>query len=433
MQFEEIRRTDNRESGATELAVVVAAPSVKAELDEFYSVVVPHLDISENASWEEIDCAAARLFSADGYREMRRDFVVNRVVGTLLRELKIVPELTPRIRVLEYPDPEADLSFSLSIIEHPKLVLSSYEPVTIDRDEVEVTESLVNNRIAEFLEMRAEYSQAVPHAAHLNDCVSVNIATTCNGKPEPRLTGDKMLLELTHEAMPDAFLRHVVGMEVGDTRSFEYEVVRPRAIADTDVDKYFVMITLLSQMSKTTPNLTDEWVSNNVAKASTVERFRADVAESVKAEIAILNRDTRARLANIELEKRLKGKIPDALYQASCDGLMSKLERELSEKGQTLDDYYEQEHMNEEELSVQILIKSGENLRQGFALEALFDGRGMHVTEEDLKCAFQQAFGSGAFDKGELEKTGKLRIVERAAKRMVALNWLADTAVVRGE
>ena len=112
---------------------------------------------------------------------------------------------------------------------------------------------------------------------------------------------------------------------------------------------------------------------------------------------------------------------------------MSKLERELSEKGQTLDDYYEQEHMNEEELSVQMLIKSGENLRQGFALEALFDGRGMHVTEEDLKCAFQQAFGSGAFDKGELEKTGKLRIVERAAKRMVALNWLADTAVVRGE
>ena len=138
-------------------------------------------------------------------------------------------------------------------------------------------------------------------------------------------------------------------------------------------------------------------------------------------------------MANIEIEKRLQGKIPDELYRASRDGLMNKLVRELAEKGQTLDDYYEQNHMNEEELSIQMLIKSGENLRQGFALEALFDGREMHLEDEDLECAFHQAFGSDAFDKIELEKSGKLRIVERSAKRIAALNWLADTAVVRGE
>ena len=96
------------------------------------------------------------------------------------------------------------------------------------------------------------------------------------------------------------------------------------------------------------------------------------------------NRDTLARLANIELEKRLVGSIPDAFYRAARQGLMDKLEADLATKGQTIDDYYEQERMNEEELSVQMLIRSGENLRQGFALEALFDGRGMQLTDACL-------------------------------------------------
>ena len=88
--------------------------------------------------------------------------------------------------------------------------------------------------------------------------------------------------------------------------------------------------------------------------------------------------------------------------------------------------------MNEEELSVQTFIKAAENLRQGFALEALFDGRGMNLAESDLAYACERAFGKGSYNPEELKGTGKFRLVESAAKRMVALNWLADTAIAKG-
>lgn len=88
--------------------------------------------------------------------------------------------------------------------------------------------------------------------------------------------------------------------------------------------------------------------------------------------------------------------------------------------------------MNEEELSVQMLVRSGENLRQGFALEALFDGRGMRMTDADRERAWGHAFGRGSYDAEELRRSGKYPLVESAAKRMVALNWLVDTAIVKG-
>ena len=158
--------------------------------------------------------------------------------------------------------------------------------------------------------------------------------------------------------MPEPFVDGVVGMEVGETKVVDYAVRRPRAIADDDVDRYQATVSVLSQQRKAVPPLTDEWVAAHVEKASSVDELRASVAAGLEAEVEACNRDTLARLANIELEKRLVGSIPDAFYRAARQGLMDKLEADLATKGQTIDDYYEQERMNEEELSVQMLILS---------------------------------------------------------------------------
>ena len=78
-----------------------------------------------------------------------------------------------------------------------------------------------------------------------------------------------------------------------------------------------------------------------------------------------------------------------------------------------------------------MLIQSGENLRQGFALEALFDGRGMTLSDEDVEAAAARFFG-GSPTADELRRTGRARLAESMAKRAAALSWLVETAVVKG-
>lgn len=431
MEFKELTRTENPATGALEISLSVGADVVREQLAEFYEVVAPHHGLGLDVPWDEVDAVAGEKTGQESYREVRRDFVVNRVASAALHELGITPALTPRIHVLDYPEADAGFSFELSVVERPALALSSYEPVEVDPYEERVTDEMVASRIAGLLESRAAYEEAEPHPVRLGDCIAVNIMTVSEGKAVPHLTGSKMYFELEPGAMPDEFVNGVVGMAVGATKVIDYCVPRAHGMSDDDVDEFSATVTVLSQQVKKVPKLTDEWVDANVEKASSVEELFAGVRESMEAEMSILNRDTLARLANIELEKRLTGKIPDEFYQASSAGLRAKLERELAEKGQTIDDYLEAERMNEEELSVQMLIKSGENLRQGFALEALFDGRGMQLAESDLRFSCEQAFGPGSFDEPELRRTGRYALVESAAKRMRALNWLADTATVR--
>lgn len=431
MEFLDVARRDNGETGAVEISAKVSSAAVKDQLSDFYEVVAPHQGLKADASWDDVDAAAMQSMGADRYRELRRDFVVNRLVSEALATCGVVPALTPRIHAVDYPEPYADYSFEVSIVERPRLVLTSCEPVEIETDDAEVTDALIDARIAEFLEAHAEYSVDVPRPVAYGDCVRVDMATLREGKTVPRLTGKSMILELAKGAMPESFVEGFVGTKVGETRVVDYAVRRPQALAADDVDGYTATVTVVEQLKKAVPKLTDEWVDENVESASSVADLRKGVARGLEVEVAQFNRDTHARLANIELAKRLQGIIPEEFYQVSRTALANKLERELSEKGQTLDDYLEQEHMNEEELSMQTFIQSAENLRQGFALEALFDGRGMSLSDEDLEYACEQAFGKETYDRALLERTGRFSLVESSAKRMVALNWLADTAVVR--
>ncbi|WP_172135494.1 trigger factor [Adlercreutzia sp. ZJ473] len=432
MDFTELTRTDSFETGAIEISLAVAAGSVHACLAEFYEVVAPHHGLALDAPWNEVDIAAEARMGQENYRELRRDFVVNQIVSAAVRKLDVTPALTPQISVLDYPRADDAFAFKLSVVERPMLMLTSYEPVEVDPYEEHVTDDMVASRIAGLLETHAAYEEAPAHPVRLGDCIAVDIMTICEGRPVAHMTGSKMYFELEPGFMPDEFMDGVVGMDVGETKVIDYRVPRARGISDDDMDEFSATVTVLSQQTKTVPELTDAWVNANVEKAASVDELYAGVRAGMEAEMTILNRDTLARLANIELEKRLVGKIPDEFYKASGAGQRAKLERELAERGQTIDDYLEAEHMNEEELSVQMLIKSGENLRQGFALEALFDGRDMRLTEEDLRFSCEQAFGAGSYDPEALRRTGRFALVESSAKRMRALNWLADTATVRG-
>lgn len=431
MEFEQIERIDNEKTGTITVNITIPPSTVTNILSEFYDAVSAHKNLQKDTSWEIIDKEATKTMTPDTYKELRRDFVVNKATSEALKKLDVVPELTPRICVLEYPQQTESFSFDISVIERPSVVLSSYVPVEIEAEDVVLTEEMVDYRIESLLEEYAEFVPADAHAVTKNDCIKIDIATLLKGKTVPHLTGKGFVLELSDGSMPDSFVKSLMGMNVGETKTFDYAVTHERAITNNEVDVYTTTVTVLEQLSKQIPELTNEWVEANIEHASTVEEFREGVIRMMNNEIEGVNRDTHARLANIELANRLEGNIPDELFQTSRDGLMRRLERELAEKGQTIDDYYEENHMNEEELSVHMLIKSAENLRQGFALEALFDGRHMKLTDSSLQYSYKEMFRCDAPAISDLKKSEKYHLVQRAAKRMIALNWLVDTATIK--
>ncbi|WP_102378284.1 hypothetical protein [Raoultibacter timonensis] len=429
MDFEKLE-VNATGAGAVEIEVSASANDIHALLGEFYDALAESRNLQNGASWAEIEKELADSLPSEHLRELRRDFVIGRVTGEVLRALDVAPALTPRIHALEYPEDGEAYSYALAVIERPELTLSSYDPVRIEMEEAIVTDEHLADCVAEILDQHAQYVEDDPRPVRQGDHVKVDVTTLLGDQTVARLSGKGMLFDVDEHAMPAPFIKGMLGMHVGETRTIEYAVERPRAIAPDDVDRYVATVTVLSQQRKTTPELTDEWVRETFPPVESVASFLEELRRDMEFDARALNKDTKARLANIELEKRLQGEIHDDFYRASYKAQMDKLERELAMQGKTLDDYFEEEKANEEEFSMKMLIRSGESLRQGFALETLFEGRGMTLSDKDIEAACVRLLGSDSCDEEALQSSGKHRVVEEAAKRMKAIGWLVETAEV---
>lgn len=431
MELTRLEKAEPDAKGAVAVEATASAEAVHGLLAEFYETVAAAKGLAPDQPWDDVEAAAQAGMGAEAFCELRRDFVVNRMASEALGALGLTPALTPKIHVLAYPVDGEEFSVELSVVEQPRLALTSYEPVEVTMDEVTVTDRMVAARVAEVLDRYATYEDVEPRPVAAGDLVAIDVDTQQGDTMVPHLSGKQKVLAMDGEAMPAPFLAAVLGMEVGETKVVEYAVERPRAISPDDVDHYISTVTVVGQLRKVEVELTDAWVRAHYPTLSSVEEFFAETRKDVAYDAKLFNRDTVAHLANLELEKRLVGDIPDEFYQASYKSLFGKFERDLAQQGKTLDDYYEEEQTNEQELSVKMLIQSGENLRQGFALEALFDGRGMTLSDEDVEAAAARFFG-GSPTADELRRTGRARLAESMAKRAAALSWLVETAVVKG-
>lgn len=432
MEFDNLEKKPIDEKGETVVFATASADAVNELLTQFYGVVGRSKGLGPDASWGDIDEAASASMGVIDYRELRRDFVVNRILSDALAELGVTPAITPNIHVLEYPAAGEPFAVEASIVERPNITLTSYEPVTVQMDEVVIDDVIIGTRVADLLEHFATYEEIEPRMVKAGDIISLKMDTMQAGKLVPRLSGNKMTLAIDGESMPATFFREIVGMEVGEEKTFDYQALREKAISDNDVELFTATVKILAQLKKVDVELTDEWVAENYPEVGTVENFFAEAKKDAEYDALVFNRDTLAHLANNELAKRLEGKIPDAFYQASYKNLMDKFEQDLADQHKTLEDYYNEEKSNEQELSVQMLIKSGENLKQGFALEALFDGRNMEITDAEIEEAGTRFFGRDE-TVDDLKRGGRYRLAESMAKREKALKWLVETAIVEKE
>ena len=430
MEFTKLE-SDKTTSGAIEVLATLAGSSVTELLGEFYETIGSYLRMPPTATHEEIDKEAHKELPEEYYRELRRDFVTNHITAEVIKQLGLKPLLTPQIHILTYPEADQDYAVELAIYERPEVSLSSYEPVEVEYDLDEASVDVLGANVAAIMDQYTTYEEIEPHMVHMGDIVRLDVTTMKNNELDTRFSGMAYVLETDSRTMPKPFVDGILGMKVGEEKKIEFTMPRPRGISKSDVDRYISNVKVLAQLKKNEVELTDEWVAENYDQISTAEEFLEEARKGVEYEVKKKNRETIAHLANVVIEKRLQGDIPDAFYQSSYRQQMNKLERELKQQGKTFDDYYQENEMNEQELSMHLLVKSGENLRQAFALEELFDGRDdLVLTDDDLKNAHLQLFKQPLEDVADLEKNGKSAVVEAAAKRIIALSWLVDTATV---
>ena len=158
------------------------------------------------------------------------------------------------------------------------VTIGQYKGLSLDKTVEAVTDDMVDGRIKEELQNKAE--EVTEGSVQIGDVVTINYVGTKDGVAFDGGTATDAQLTLGTGQFIDGFEDCVVGHNIGDT--FDLDLTFPENYGNEDLAGQAVVFTVtLKGISQTdVPELTDEFVQSVSDTSKTVEEYKKEIKKS---------------------------------------------------------------------------------------------------------------------------------------------------------
>lgn len=342
---------------------------------------------------------------------------------------------SPVYRCGEHAQSGKSFSYQLVCVPVPDYELESYDPVSIAVPTYAVKEEEIDAELARMAQAASVSVTDTSHDAVIKgDKVELAMETTMNGERVPALCTDGREYSTGALAMPDGFDEAVIGMKVGETKSFTFEGpdIVPDENGNVRMDEYATTVTIKRIIEEKAPEPDDNWAKTVKpgieSLAQLREEVRAKIAEQHEADFG----RSAQMLAGNELAKRLQGEIPDLIYGVAVKEAREGFDEQLRRENRTLDVFLAQEDMTQEQLNSALMMQVRTQLTRQFALNAYAKHFGLVVNEDDLNAFFESiAPGNANLAHADFDRDGRIYAARCAALRLKAAKLAVEKAEVK--
>ena len=367
---------------------------------------------------------------------MYADGVASFLAAWTINSLDFQTILEPTIERLGQPIEGAEFTVLLTVTRKPSFELSDYGPVSIARKSFPISDEDVNGYIAQLAEDASEFVDASQEKqVESGDHVIVDIRTSREGAPVPELTENCRGFDIGEGWFSRTFDENVIGMRVGETKTFQFEALDSTSKDANDTVVFTTTITLLGVQTRKTPEITNEWVSNNIEGATSVE----DLKRLIRSKIAqdrstVEERELLGPVADA-LAERLDVRISDEELEFTVNEYLRQNEANAQQQGIDLVSYFANQGLEGETLNEFLMRSARKKIMRGYALDAYYRHENMRIGEEDIDLVLQEMNGAGrslSVDalRREYQQGGRMYVLREAAERFKANRVAVSRAII---
>jgi trigger factor len=322
---------------------------------------------------------------------------------------------------------EGDVAFDAVVEVRPSIEVPGYGGLQVTIDRPVVDEEALDAQIDRMRELESTLA-TVERPVQDGDTVTIDVAGTLDGEPQPGLTADDYSYTVGSGAITPEVDEHLVGAEAGAQLTFD--ATHP----DPDEERQLRFEVAVKEVKeKVLPELTDEWAAE-ASEFATVAELRASLADRMlrvrkaQAEMAIREKVGEALAALVTDD------IPEAMVNQEMQDRLQDLAMRVQAQGMQLDQYLAMTGSDPETFSSELRDTAVAGVKVDLALRAVAEAEGIDCTEEDLDEELEGVsarVGQSADEVRErFERVGQLSAVRSDIKKRKALEWLLERAEV---
>jgi trigger factor len=360
----------------------------------------------------------ARIGLAPAREQALRDAIPN-YLASAVREHDIDLIATPQVEITSGAD-DGPVVFDATCELRPEITVPGYGGLRVELPSPVASDDEIGEAVQ--AELRRHGSLVdVDRPVQSGDHVTLNLAGTREGEPVPGLNTEDWLYEVGKGWVAPGFDGELLGAAKGDDLSFS-------AVPNGTEDEADFQVTVTNVQEMVLPELTDEWVDQNIGEFDTVEAFRASIAERIgttklnQARNSFIDRVTSSLAELVDIEP------PEPMVQGDLQARVQNTVQQFQAQGISLDQWLTATGQDPAAFIETLRVQSAKAVKVDLALRAVAVAEDITIGDDEIDAEYEriavQVQQKKAQVKRAYEQNDAVTDLVAQLRKTQALDWL---------
>lgn len=350
--------------------------------------------------------------------------IVRASIDNAISQEQIKPADRPSVSVTTLKRIERECMYEVKIPLEPVVKLGEYKGLKISKQETEVTDEEVEQYLDELRSRSGKREAITDRGVQEGDIAVVNI------KVEGEQGEGRTFMTIAGQTFPDLDAA-LMGMMAEEMKTLELafpENFQEKDLAGKNVQS---RLTLRSVSNVKLPELDDSFAKE--LNSDSIDELKVKLRDRIKEAKNQMALELQHEGLQTELLKVSEIHVPDTMWEGVMAQRLRDLDREITQRGMTAEDYAKQNGMTVEEMIKNWGEEAKEHVMRAVAIKEIFLKEGFQLTNEDINFVLSQMSKEYNMPPNELlQALRKNRAMEELRFRAIfrkVMNYLTENAV----
>ncbi len=415
------------------LEVEVPKEEVNKALDQAYRKIVKKVDVPGFRKGKVPRKVLENRFGPEIFYEDALEILVDPAYAKAVDECDFEPINQPEMDLVQM-EKDKPLIFNVTVEVKPDVELGDYKGVTVEHEPNTVTDEDVDRYLDSLREQHARLVTLEDGEVQVKDLAVIDFKGTIEGEPFEGGEGENYSLEIGSGTFIPGFEEQLIGAKVGN--EIDVTVTFPEDYQVDDLaGKEAVFHVKVNEIKRPElPELDDDFVQELTEEFSTLEEFRSDVEEKLKADVE--------RRDKMELESKVIEKVaeecgvevPEVLVQREIDNMLGEFEYYLRMQGLSLEQYGNLMEGGIEQLREERRDDAEKRARANLVLDAIIKEEEIIASMKEIDARLEEIAQNQDVDMEQLKEQfasqGRLDMIAHEIRYRKVIDLLVENAKI---
>lgn len=258
------------------------------------------------------------------------------------------------------------------------ITIGQYKGLTLDNSVEAVTDDMVDGRVQEELQNKAE--EVTEGTVQNGDIVTINYVGTKDGVAFDGGTANNYELTIGSGTFIDGFEDGIIGMKKGQTK--DLDLTFPKEYSSEELAGQEVVFKVTLQSFKRAPELTDDWAAKNT-DCKTAEDYKKEIRKTLEEEAKTSAQNTLRETAwNTVLSASEVKEYPQDDLDTAKTEFKTLYENYAKQGDMTLEDFVKAQGISMDDFEEQSSQYAEYKVKQNLIVQGIMDAENMTLEDE---------------------------------------------------